>query len=308
MKILVIIVHFGPWPPWINFFLQSCSWNRKIDWLLVSDQKRPEELPPNMQFFPSGLEAFGEKIGDCFGFPVRLVNPYKICDYRPAFGEIFSDHLQGYDYWGYSDLDLIYGSIRTFIEKPLKERADVIGVRKKYLAGHFVLLKNDPGILALYKQYPGYEAVFKDTTHHYGFDERSYLFGKRLWPDSSIPPFRSVYACLERIGNKIKYRLAPAERKRNRDLDQITRELAKNGEIVLFREDLVRSDQWYEKNGKTDWAIVWENGRLTDLQNGEEFLHFHLLRSKKNPAFSVDEWKSCSRFLITTEGIRAQEE
>ena len=46
------------------------------------------------------------------------------------FGHIFSDYLVGYDFWGYGDIDLIYGNISKFITRDMLEQFDCIRCRK----------------------------------------------------------------------------------------------------------------------------------------------------------------------------------
>jgi len=253
------------------------------------------------------LKAFEEKLSSHFNLSISLFNPYKICDYRPAFGEIFQECFRGYDYWGYSDLDLVYGNIFPFIEPHMKRGKDVIGVRKHYLAGHFALFKNTPEICSLYKIYPHYLKVFSDTHHHYGFDEKSRLVGKRLkHPEESY--FR--YTCsrvLERPISKIRFKKALLSARKNSDLDQISKNLARQGKISLYRKDMVRSDLWYRKRHIPEWEITWENGKLLDVKTGEEFLHFHLINSKYDSRFRPEPWHDSNCFRINRTGIHIQE-
>lgn len=307
MKLRILIAHFGPWPTWILYFFQTCRWNRCIDWLVFTDQAAPRDIPSNVTLHQLSLQALGEILSDHFNISISLHNPYKICDYRPAFGEIFRDWFRGYDYWGYSDLDLVYGNIFPFIEPHMKRGTDVIGVRKQYLAGHFALFRNTPEISSLYKLYPHYLRVFSDTHLHYGFDERSSLVGKKLkYPDKT--PF--IHRSSEPLGKfirSIKYHLAKSSARDFRDLDLISKNMAQKGEISLFRKDMVRSDLWYRKQDIPDWEIIWENGKLYDKKKGEELLHFHLIRSKHDPQFRPEPWHDNNCFLINRTGIHIQE-
>jgi hypothetical protein len=36
-----------------------------------------------------------------------------------AYGEIFANELHEYDFWGFSDIDLIWGNIRNFYTEEL---------------------------------------------------------------------------------------------------------------------------------------------------------------------------------------------
>jgi hypothetical protein len=71
-----------------------------------------------------------------FDFEVSLERPYKLCDFRPAFGEIFAEELRGYDFWGHTDLDVIFGRIRDHLP-PAAFEADKI-----LFQGNFALYRN----------------------------------------------------------------------------------------------------------------------------------------------------------------------
>ena len=54
-------------------------------------------------------------------------NPYKLCDYRPAFGYIFKDLTRGFDYWGYCDLDMIFGDLQKYLPTKKYDKISRLG-------------------------------------------------------------------------------------------------------------------------------------------------------------------------------------
>ena len=81
-----------------------------------------------------------------YDFPISISAPYKFCDFRPAFGEIFSDYLVGYDYWGHCDVDLIWGDIRKFVTD------DVLTKYKRIFSrGHCSIYENSSEVNAFYR-------------------------------------------------------------------------------------------------------------------------------------------------------------
>ena len=48
---------------------------------------------------------------------INLRSPYKLCDLKPAYGYIFNNLLKDFDYWGYSDLDLLFGNLDELLKK-----------------------------------------------------------------------------------------------------------------------------------------------------------------------------------------------
>ena len=84
--------------------------NKGIDWIFITDQI-VEDLPSNIKCINYTFPEFQALIQSFFKFKISLDNPYKICDFRPAFGCIFESELIGYDFWGHCDLDIIFGDI-----------------------------------------------------------------------------------------------------------------------------------------------------------------------------------------------------
>jgi hypothetical protein len=69
------------------------------------------------------------------GFGVNIKHSYKLCDFKPAYGFIFFELIENYDFWGYCDIDIIFGSIRDFITKEILESHDLISTRPDWIPG-----------------------------------------------------------------------------------------------------------------------------------------------------------------------------
>lgn len=115
-KICVIGVYFGELPNYITLWMKSCRYNPTVDFILFTDKKL-RSLPPNVINYNITLAQMKEKIEKLLGFEVCLKKPYKICDYRPIYGLLFSDYLVKYDYWGHCDFDMIFGDLQPFFDK-----------------------------------------------------------------------------------------------------------------------------------------------------------------------------------------------
>ncbi len=304
MKILIIIPYFGKWPAWMDYFLQSCSYNPSIHWLLYSNCEEPIDCPDNILFKSKTLNDFNILASEKLMLKINIYNPYKICDLRPAFGHIFSDYLEDYDLWGYADLDLIFGNIKSFLPDDLLEKHNIISVREHYLAGHFALYKNAPDINSLYTKSKFYMKIFQDSGRHYAFDERSNFLGKKLpRRPGGVENWRNFFYRISLI-QKALVRLKPALWKTEYpDMTTIVKKSAESGEIKMYHKDLVRSDIWFKKHNFKRWEIVWKDGRIIDMLNGKEFLHFHFIRSKHQKNFKIETYKSVNEFMIRPEGI-----
>ena len=136
-KICFIIPYFGTLPNYFPLFLKSCNYNPGIDWLIFSDDVNEYSYPSNVHKVTMSFSEIQEKIREKFDFEISLKAPYKLCDYKVAYGFIFEEYLKPYDFWGYCDIDLIFGNICKFIPESILEQYDKIGH-----LGHFSLYKN----------------------------------------------------------------------------------------------------------------------------------------------------------------------
>lgn len=168
-KIIFVVPYFGRFPKYFNAWLRTVEWNATIDFLLITDQKELGVIPSNVKIVNMSFDEMREYIQSKFAFEVCLPTPYKLCDFRPAFGYIFSEYLVGYDFWGHCDIDCLFGDLRKFLDKEL-ECYDVIG---SY--GHLSLYKNSNEINFAYLKDGAaysYKEVF-GSKYNYAFDEVS---------------------------------------------------------------------------------------------------------------------------------------
>lgn len=170
-KVCILIVYIGNFPKSYQLFLDSCSYNPTIDWLIFTDDAESDKFnyPTNVKTVITTFEQIKERYNKVMGFEVNMQGPYKLCDLKPTYGKAFREYLDGYDNWGYGDLDVVYGDLRKFLTDEKLEKYDKI-----YPQGHLTILKNndeciDAFMLKADKTYD-YKECF--TAHNnWGFDE-----------------------------------------------------------------------------------------------------------------------------------------
>ncbi len=178
-SIIVIFPYFGTLPAQYNMWRASALYNTDIDFLFFTDcNVLPAE---NIIVHKMTFEEFKQMVQSKFDFPIVLDRPYKICDYRPAFAYILSEDIKDYDFWGWGDLDVVYGDIRHFITD------DVLSRHKMFSGyGHFTLYKNDDDTNTYFMKeidgYVSYKEAFTQSRSMF-FDEYEYKgFGDK-WRD-----------------------------------------------------------------------------------------------------------------------------
>lgn len=154
---------------YFSLFLKSCAANPEFDWMVFTDNEEPFDYPPNVHKIKMTFEEAKELVQSKFDFPVEIPRPYKLCDYKAAFGYIFEDYIREYDFWGHNDYDVIYGDLSRFVTDEMLDSYD-----KLFTLGHFTLYRNTPEITTLFmKDYQGI-SLYKNamtSLENQNFDE-----------------------------------------------------------------------------------------------------------------------------------------
>ena len=174
--IQMIVCWSGNYPWYFPYFLHSCRYNPSIDFLIFTDNTDANlELPANVKIIPYSIEQFKADTAKVLGFDVAVEFDYKLCDFKPAYGYIFFGYIKDYDFWGYCDIDVIFGNIRAFMTDELLNKYDIISARHDYLTGCFALYRNNKEMRELFKQSKDYRKVFTESSNFF-FDETNFSF------------------------------------------------------------------------------------------------------------------------------------
>ncbi|MCX5706136.1 MAG: hypothetical protein NTW13_00420, partial [Candidatus Omnitrophica bacterium] len=174
--IIMLMPYFGNWPEWFNLYLETCKQNTTINWLFFTDCPEPENKCLNVRYIRMSFEEFRKYAGEKLGFPLNMSHPYKICDLRVAFGVIFDEYIAGYDYWGFGDIDLLYGNIRKFLTDNIL-RYNVISFHSHSLSGSFSCFKNNLELKYMYRYLNNWQDKLSRDNW---YDELDKLLGKIL--------------------------------------------------------------------------------------------------------------------------------
>jgi len=137
MKKVIISPYFGPLPNYFDLFIDSCKHNNDFDFLIITDQVIKENQPNNIRVINMTFEQVKTLVKIKIDRKYTLFSPYKLCDYKPAFGKIFEDYIKIYDFWGHCDMDMLFGHISDFISD-----IDFKDYDKLLIKGHLTFYKN----------------------------------------------------------------------------------------------------------------------------------------------------------------------
>ncbi|MHA1757075.1 MAG: DUF6625 family protein, partial [Promethearchaeota archaeon] len=262
----------------------------------------------------TSLNAIDNLITEKLGIQVNIKYPFKLCDFRPAYGLIFSDYIKNYDFWGYGDLDLIYGNIKYFITDQILADYDIISNHPDFITGHFCILKNKQFINELFKEGDYYKAAFMNKKY-IGFDEQisfihfntnpRYLkfFQKANIAFHLLLVFIVKY--LKRIfPRKIKITKRKIDARKLKDFTTIVKYFQRIKQIRVYFGNTSQSDLAFKKVGKKNWHIKWYEGHLRNIKETKELMYFHFIISKHKKTFFIEKMEPVfDSFYITKYGI-----
>lgn len=157
--IALIIPYYGRLPNYFHLWLESAKRNTDIDFYIVSDDNLDYPLSGNVKQVKMPIDEFQCKLEAIVHFPVELRRAYKLTDYKPTYGLVFDSIVSHYDFWGYCDVDLIFGDIRSFVTDEILDYYD-----KVFKCGHFTLFRNTKQNNSLFLRDPPIGAMsFKEV-------------------------------------------------------------------------------------------------------------------------------------------------
>lgn len=165
----MIMPYFGSFPIWFDLYLYSCSLNDFIDFLFITDNKIHKKYS-NTKFINCSFEDYCSLISSKLGFEFNPKSPYKLCDVRPFYAIVHEEYIKNYTFWGYGDIDLVYGDLSIILNEERMSRYDFITSHADRLAGHFTIIRNNIKCNELCFKIDNWVERLKDE-YVYGFDE-----------------------------------------------------------------------------------------------------------------------------------------
>jgi len=279
MKSIVLLTYalFDRWPRYANLFLESCRSNSTVDFLVLTTCLPPaRELPANVKVLNLDLRQIQALASERLGIHVNLKWPFKMVDIKPALGVIFEDVFSGYDFWGYCDVDDIFGDIRDFLSDEVLESYDVICARREFVTGHFILFRNTEELARLYSRSRDWQKICAGEKI-FNFDECGWGLHHRLLRGENF-----------------------ADVAHEARVESFMHVLARAPEVRVHLKTICAEHTWIERK---DIHLRWQRGKLLDLSADREVMYYHIHDLKREPSFYVPDWKAMPEaFLITRRG------
>lgn len=292
-SIAILIDYFGSWPQWFPVFLSSCKFNSTVNWIIRTDCDIPEDAPPNVRLIRMEYGDYIRNVSRALGINFNPSSNYKICDIKPMYADMYSDDIKDFDYFGFGDLDVIYGDIRKFYTEDILSH-DVISTHATMLSGHLALFRNTEALRKAYTNIPRWKE-YMENPECTRFDE-------------------DIFSCLfvprdNTTAGDFPTNLLPGLR----ECDRLP------GLKVYFKEQyttVFHPMHWHDGVAEHPDVWFWKDGIVTNDRNaGHHYLYLHLMnfQSMRWASSACNErrtpWKNNPdvRFTLAgeeTDGVR----
>lgn len=293
IRIAQIIPYFGKWPEWMPLYLYSCGRNPMVDFIFYTDCEIPETTYSNTKFIKISFDDYCKLVGERLGIDYQISKAYKLTDLKPFIGKVHEKELLGYDWWGFGDIDLIYGDLSMLINDDNLKKYDILTTHNYHIAGHCTFVRNNEFFRNLCLKIVNWKYRLSDEKH-YGFDEAE-------WSNLLYPNIKWPLTIYSKILSKISPKLFnPFMNFANRVLNP----------RQLFKEYFTRPIP----KDNLKWTY---NTRKSSIYSpcGKELPYLHFLFFKKTPWLETENyWKAgyyrikmpfdkCNYIYIDTYGI-----
>ena len=135
----MITPYFGEFPEWMDKYKAHYEETLKkagYDWLLDTD-----------------IESFKKRVKDKLGIDYPgLPGTGKVWDYRGALGYLYEEEIKGYDFWGHTDFDCVYGDVNKWVTDEFLSELDLHSNHDTYINGCWSLYRNTKAVNELFLQ------------------------------------------------------------------------------------------------------------------------------------------------------------
>lgn len=139
LKKIFITPYFGDFPPWMDLYtkhFEEVLRPQGYDWLLDTD-----------------LEGFKKRVKEKLGIDYPgLPGTGKVWDYRGSLGLLYAEEIKGYDFWGHTDFDCVYGDVSKWVTDEFLTALDVHSNHGTYVNGCWSLYRNVDRVNELFMQ------------------------------------------------------------------------------------------------------------------------------------------------------------
>jgi hypothetical protein len=288
-KIALIIPYFGDWPYWMNIYLYSCKKNPIIDIIFYTNCK-PLPNIPNVKVYYMSFEEYCKKVSQKLGIIFAPAKIYKICDLKPFYGYIHQKDLEGYDFFGFGDIDLIYGNLEKFLAPKILKNYDFISTHADRVSGHFFLMRNTELIRNIGFKIKNWQELLAN--------EKNVILDETYLSNLIIPQFKYIKYLYDNIRIKLfngKYLVFLYN-----FVCMIIQYIFKYRKKHLYFKEMYSTPEIFKGH---PMRYIYNNGEIIDIDRRNEIMYLHFLFFKKNLYRKKYLWDDNTSFEVNIEDL-----
>jgi hypothetical protein len=132
-------------------------------------------MPKNVEIVEMPKEEIIRRLETATDLKLGNIGGHKLCDFRPFFALAFADLLANYEFWGFCDIDIMFGNLCQLITEQFLDFSDGFTAHESQFAGHFTILRNTSAINESGFRIPQWRELCCDPTtrlmEEYAFSE-----------------------------------------------------------------------------------------------------------------------------------------
>jgi len=172
LKKVFINMMFGEPFPWYDQYVEACTRLAPYGWHWMIFTPCDVKGSENVHVVKMDLREFDQRVWNITGVdPKNFIDgngPHKLTsDYYPLYGPIVADYIKGYDFWGHTNWDILYGRLDHYATDEWLEQCDIWTDDPVETNGIFTLYRNTPKVNKLWQLLPEWPKWFSDHTLFY---------------------------------------------------------------------------------------------------------------------------------------------
>lgn len=188
-RVAFLVPYLGVWPRWCRLFFESCRTNPEVAIIVLCESPPPFPLPANVHVVSMRRSEIIGRLEKVTGLNLGNLHGHKLSDLKPFYGLAFADMLEKYQFWGFCDIDMMFGNLEKLFTDEFFDSIDVFSSHNEMIVGHFTVLRNTPAVNRLCFRIESWKQLCLSPMAEHMDEQR---FAEALRKDSSIRWKRSA--------------------------------------------------------------------------------------------------------------------
>lgn len=153
-KILLIQVWIGKIPDYFWYHYETTKNIKNVDFLFYTDQKDLKIDSDKYTVKYIDKDILEEKLNSVLNSNIKILSNKKISDLKSAYGDIFYEDIKNYDFFGFYDIDTLFGDLNGWVGEHLEDNELVSFGTLNYhdrISGPLIIMRNSQKMRELYK-------------------------------------------------------------------------------------------------------------------------------------------------------------